>query len=149
MSKPHPSVASAHVLWLFWKLKIKYQSHDLKNDIIDRHFFYKKYKCYKLQLHAVCGSWDTRGCVKDRFGFTSRVDSGQLEKPEYWLHKTFWRGCNSLTNANCRSNLQEMLAECSTAFPDIQENYLFLALYISKINRRIKSFNKKWKCKRS
>ena len=51
-------------------------------------------------------------------------------------------------NTNCRGNLPEMLAECSTTFPDIQEYYLFLALYISKINRRIKSFNKKWKYKR-
>ena len=133
----------------FWNLKIKHQSHDLDNDIIDRHFFYKKYKWYKLQLHAVCGSWDTRECVKDRFGSTSQADSGRFERPEYWLHKIFDEAATLSQNANCRSNLPEMLAECSTAFPDIQEYYLFLALYISKINHRIKSFNKKWKCKRS
>ena len=48
-------------------------------------------------------------------------------------------------NANCRSKLPEMLVECSIAFLNIQEYYLFLALYISKINRRTKKFKKKKK----
>ena len=112
-------------------------------------FFYKEYKWYKLQLYAVPGSWDTMESVKDRFGSTYRVDSGQLKRPEYWLHKIFNEAATLSQNANCRSNLPRMLAECSTAFPDIQEYYLFLALYISKINHRIKSFKKKWKCKTS
>ena len=38
-----------------------------------------------------------------------------------------------------------MLMLRSIAFPNIQEYYLFLALYVSKINRRTKSFNKKIK----
>ena len=85
----------------------------------------------------MCGSWDTRECVKNRFGCTSRADSVQLERPEYWLHKIFGEAATLSLNANCRSNLPEMPAECSTAFPDIRESYLFLALYISKTDRRI------------
>ena len=109
----------------FWNLKIKHQSHDLDNDIIDRHFFNKEYKRYILQLHTVPLRY--RECVKDRFGCTSRVDSVQLEKPEYWLHMIFSEAATLSQNANWIQN---------KAFPDIQEYYLFLALYISKINRR-------------
>ena len=52
-------------------------------------------------------------------------------------------------NSNCRSNSPEMLAECSISVPNFQEYYLFLALYISKINRRTKSSIKKRHYKRS
>ena len=112
-----------------WKLIIGHMTSSIA-------IFYKEYKWYKLELHAVCGSWDTRECVKDRFGSTSRADPGQLKRPEYWLHKIFSEAATLSQNANCRSNLPEMLAECSTAFSDIQEYYVFLALCISKTNHR-------------
>ena len=41
-----------------------------------------------------------------------------------------------------------MLTEGSIAIPNIQKCDLFLAPYISKTNRRNKSFNKNWKYKR-
>ena len=80
-------------------------------------------------------------CVEvDRSGSTSRVNSGQLERPEYWLHTISDEAVTLSQKANYRSNLPEMLPESSAAFPDIQEYYLFLALSISKLNGRIKSF---------
>ena len=50
--------------------------------------------------------------------------------PANWLSLRFR---NSLSqNANCKSTFPEMLTVYSIAFPNIQEYYLFLALYISK-----------------
>ena len=75
-------------------------------------------RVWKLRYQGVCKG----------LGCTSRVDSVQLERPEYWLHMIFSEAATLSQNANWIQN---------TTFPDIQEYYLFLALYISKINPRI------------
>ena len=100
-----------------------------------------------VQIATSCRVWKLRyqrGC-KTRVGNTSRVDSGQLWRPKFAFIKIFNEIATVSQNVNCRSNLPEMLMLCSIAFPNIQEYYLFLAPYVSKINRRTKSVNKKIK----
>ena len=62
----------------------------------------------------------------------SRVDSSQLGGPKLAFIKIFDENATLSQNANSSSNLPEMLTVCSIAFPNIQEYYLFVALYISK-----------------
>ena len=93
-----------------------------------------------VQIPTLCRAWKLRyqrGC-QTCVVYIPRVDYVKLAFIEI-----FDETSTLSQNANCKSNLPEMLTVYSLAFPNIQEYYLFLALYMSKTNCTTKSFKNK------